>query len=393
MICNDFQKMLDNYENLSETERLQMTIHAGECKKCREDLDFLLAVINTAKRLPDIKAPEDFIDKLNARIDLENIQTRRKARSKRSFAFGWKKYGSVAACMLLAAVIGVNGKSLVSRMSGQNSGDGVITEEKIVSDGNSAPSAQTPAAINTPTASQLPAESSAPKADMAAIPSLTAPVYTPANTAKPANAASGAGTGNASSSAGVSKSVLTVTPSVTRAPSKPTAAPTVAPAENAATGEDVVKGFSIAEETPSPDTAAEPYTLAKGTYVTPDKNTRAAEQKANTNDLTAGEATSELALGLYTPIDKDGNPTEYAVVTEPIQGAAVSSSILVSSEDEEKVRSLMNKYVTGNYDAYYMTTEDKLNNMFEEMDREGINYENYIDNSGGRISFRLVIVS
>ena len=53
----------------------------------------------------------------------------------------------------------------------------------------------------------------------------------------------------------------------------------------------------------------------------------------------------------------------------------------------------MNKYVTGNYDAYYMTTEDKLNNMFEEMDREGINYENYIDNSGGRISFRLVIVS
>ncbi len=391
MICNDFQKMLDNYENLSETERLQMTVHAGECEKCREDLDFLLAVINTAKCLPDIKAPEDFIDKLNARIDLEDIQMRREARSKRSFAFGWKKYGSVAACMLLAAVIGVNGKSLVSRMSGQNTGDGVITEEKIVSDGSSAPSAQTPAAINTPAASQAPAESSAPKADIAAIPSLTAPVYTPASTPKPANTASGAS--NTSSSAGVSKSVLTVTPSVTRTPSKPTAAPTAAPAENTAASEDVIKGFSIAEETPSPDTAAEPYTLAKGTYVTPDKNTRATEQKVNTDDLTAGEATSELALGLYTPIDKDGNPTEYAVVAEPIQGAPVSSSILVSSEDEEKVRSLMNKYVTGNYDAYYMTTEDKLNNMFEEMDREGINYENYIDNSGGRISFRLVIVS
>lgn len=391
MICNDFQKMLDNYENLSETERLQMTVHAGECEKCREDLDFLLAVINTAKCLPDIKAPEDFIDKLNARIDLEDIQMRREARSKRSFAFGWKKYGSVAACMLLAAVIGVNGKSLVSRMSGQNTGDGVITEEKIVSDGSSAPSAQTPAAINTPAASQAPAESSAPKADIAAIPSLTAPVYTPASTPKPANTASGAS--NTSSSAGVSKSVLTVTPSVTRTPSKPTAAPTAAPAENTAASEDVIKGFSIAEETPSPDTAAEPYTLAKGTYVTPDKNTRATEQKVNTDDLTAGEATSELALGLYTPIDKDGNPTEYAVVAEPIQGAPVSSSILVSSEDEEKVRSLMNKYVTGNYDAYYMTTEDKLNNMFEEMDREGINYENYIDNSGGRISLRLVIVS
>ena len=391
MICNDFQKMLDNYENLSETERLQMTVHAGECEKCREDLDFLLAVINTAKCLPDIKAPEDFIDKLNARIDLEDIQMRREARSKRSFAFGWKKYGSVAACMLLAAVIGVNGKSLVSRMSGQNTGDGVITEEKIVSDGSSAPSAQTPAAINTPAASQAPAESSAPKADIAAIPSLTAPVYTPASTPKPANTASGAS--NTSSSAGVSKSVLTVTPSVTRTPSKPTAAPTAAPAENTAASEDVIKGFSIAEETPSPDTAAEPYTLAKGTYVTPDKNTRATEQKVNTDDLTAGEATSELALGLYTPIDKDGNPTEYAVVAEPIQGAPVSSSILVSSEDEEKVRSLMNKYVTGNYDAYYMTTEDKLNNMFEEMDREGINYENYIDNNGGRISFRLVIVS
>ena len=391
MICNDFQKMLDNYENLSETESLQMTVHAGECEKCREDLDFLLAVINTAKCLPDIKAPEDFIDKLNARIDLEDIQMRREARSKRSFAFGWKKYGSVAACMLLAAVIGVNGKSLVSRMSGQNTGDGVITEEKIVSDGSSAPSAQTPAAINTPAASQALAESSAPKADIAAIPSLTAPVYTPASTPKPANTASGAS--NTSSSAGVSKSVLTVTPSVTRTPSKPTAAPTAAPAENTAASEDVIKGFSIAEETPSPDTAAEPYTLAKGTYVTPDKNTRATEQKVNTDDLTAGEATSELALGLYTPIDKDGNPTEYAVVAEPIQGAPVSSSILVSSEDEEKVRSLMNKYVTGNYDAYYMTTEDKLNNMFEEMDREGINYENYIDNNGGRISFRLVIVS
>ena len=58
-------------------EKLMMAEHAAECKSCRDDMDFMLSIIGVIKGLPEIKAPDDFLDRLNARIDLEESKRKR----------------------------------------------------------------------------------------------------------------------------------------------------------------------------------------------------------------------------------------------------------------------------------------------------------------------------
>ena len=148
--------------------------------------------------------------------------------------------------------------------------------------------------------------------------------------------------------------------------------------------------------------AAEPYTLARERYSIPIESVpygssdseQETDNSANKSDGYAiSEEKASIALGKYTPIDANGNSTDYQVDVQDVSDVPAGSSILVSSEDEEKVRSLMGRYITGNYGIYYMTTEDKLNKMFEEMDKAGINYEKFMSNSSERVSFKLVVVS
>ena len=55
MDCEKFRDMLDNYENLTEEERLMLTKHTTECAECRAELDFMNAILKVTKSLPEIK--------------------------------------------------------------------------------------------------------------------------------------------------------------------------------------------------------------------------------------------------------------------------------------------------------------------------------------------------
>lgn len=391
MVCEEFEHMLDNYESLTDKEKLMMAEHAAECKSCRDDMDFMLSIIGVTKALPEIKAPDDFLDRLNVRIDLEEIKGKRKRRLHRLVMTDWKRYSAAAACLLLAAVVGVNGNMLVSRMSGN--GSGVITEERVTSDDSNRnneseyelTSEQDNIAEPVSDASLMPLPSSPPeKTEQLTVPQITAQ---PKKESVPAQ--------------NNRRAVPAVNPA-TDAPvytQRPIAAQPKR--ENDA---DFVSGFELAKETPVPEDNAvtpEPYTLARENYRIPIESVPYGETASidENNEISTVDGYSlaknkaEIALGMYTPIDKDGNPTDYPVEPKKVSDVPSGSSILVSSEDEGKVRSLMDRYITGNYGIYYMTTEDKLNRLFEEMDKAGINYEKFISSSTEKISFKLVVVS
>ena len=399
MQCDEFREHLDNYESLTDSEKHTLEDHAKECESCREELEFMLSVISVTKNLPEIKAPDDFIERLNERIDRED--RKQIVGRYRTIKFEWKRYGSVAACLLLAAVVGVNGRNIVSDMT--DTKGGVISESTVTADSvhndvqtaDNTVTAQTTDSTRETEADNATAHTPA-LAKENTMPEIKSSVPSVHNREFESNIAQRQTSGGANI-----KSSAENTPSAYNAPavrteqpsggdvSDKTAAETAAPQQQAAVTE-------------TDSNAAEPYTLARERYSIPIESvpygSSDPEQKTdNSANKSDGYAISEekasIALGKYTPIDANGNSTDYQVDVQDVSDVPAGSSILVSSEDEEKVRSLMGRYITGNYGIYYMTTEDKLNKMFEEMDKAGINYEKFMSNSSERVSFKLVVVS
>ena len=145
MNCDKFNECLDNYENLSDETKQKMDKHALECANCKSELEFMRSIISTAKSLPDINVPVDFMEKLNVRIDEEEKKKARITRRvMRNVRRNWKQYTAAAACFALVAVVTANSNMFVDKMNGND--DGVIQEETVVtdSDGNTAVSTTAP---------------------------------------------------------------------------------------------------------------------------------------------------------------------------------------------------------------------------------------------------------
>ena len=162
MDCESFGKYLDNYENLTEQEKSDMSEHAAKCEECRAELDFFLSMISTVKSLPKAEPPSDFMDKLNARLDAED----KRVVSASGIVGHLRRYGmqyaAAAACLALVAVITANRSLLTGQMD--NVPDGVIREETTVSDGSAHSGQSTPvpsAATPSPTAADNSAQPSA----------------------------------------------------------------------------------------------------------------------------------------------------------------------------------------------------------------------------------------
>ena len=134
MDCESFGKYLDNYESLTEKEKSDMDEHAANCEECRAELDFFLSMIATAKSLPKIEPPSDFMDKLNARLDAEDKRVVSASGIIGHFRRYGTRYAAAAACLALVAVITANRSLLTGKMD--TAPDGVIREETTVSDGS-----------------------------------------------------------------------------------------------------------------------------------------------------------------------------------------------------------------------------------------------------------------
>ena len=100
MDCKEFESLIDAYleDELTRDKKEAFTAHISSCESCRQALAFAESVKNTLSALPPIDVPADFTEKLHTRLEAE------KKRS--SFPRLAKRYGTVAACLILAAVIG-----------------------------------------------------------------------------------------------------------------------------------------------------------------------------------------------------------------------------------------------------------------------------------------------
>lgn len=356
MDCGKFKEYLDNFENLTEEQKLEMNEHAALCEECADELDFMMSIIETTKSLPDISVPPDFAAKLNARIDAEerkNMTLLRRAAL--NIKQNRNRYAAVAACFALVAVLTANGANLINKMNGSDDG-GVITDETVVT--NAGDSVPQPSEVSVPAIEVK--EENNNQIDTVPAPS----VYSVKTDGK-------------------SKAVSTVQPKTAVAAvasSKPQRAVSVATAEPAVKTYEPV----IANEEPV-GLNNEDVKSVRGEYTLPTDSpaSEPAVQSENVPGNYSLARSGDIAHGRYYRLDKDGNPIED-------ETPKAVGSIIISSDDADKAMDVILEYSYADGD-FYMTDSDHLYLMLIELTQMGVDYSNYTPGYQGDITFKLVI--
>lgn len=360
MTCKEFCEMLDNYANLTDDERVAMAEHAESCAVCREELNFMLEIIDQLNALPKLQPPADFIGKLNERIDIEaNSKKRRVLEFIKS---NYKYCSTAAACLLLAVVVGINGKPIIDIMVNTPSETPVDPVSNI---------AETVHPTETP--DEIVAD--VPKT---ADETYTANAATPAEQTQPAATTrrTAQRTNTARNSAAVREAV---TPKIE---SVPTSNIEVAKQNNE------TADITSQSETAEADNAAGAYRIAKGNYRMPSDS----EMSGGEPDMQSLEDKSRSVS-----IDKNADMAiahgRYYIVANDIKVSMDDNEIGLSGDDAQRAIEVIEQYTDVQDADYYVINSENVSQMLEHMDREGIDYHNRVDENPNKdmISFKLVI--
>lgn len=100
MDCKECRALIDAYldDELTRDVKEQFTAHISSCDACKEELAFAEGVKNTLSSLPEIEVPADFTEKLSVRLKAE--------KKHKPFVRYAARYGALAACIILAVVLG-----------------------------------------------------------------------------------------------------------------------------------------------------------------------------------------------------------------------------------------------------------------------------------------------
>ncbi len=417
MTCEKFAEMLDNYESLSDEERALMSEHAAQCEECGHELDFMRSVINSVRTLPELKVPDDFLEKLNARIDAEGL-TAKRGGIVGHMRYNWQKYSAAAACLLIAAVIGANYDMLTDRMNGNDSG--VISEVTAVSSpaprstGNAAPAGTTKASplddgtVVGDVAGRISPEASSKSdektdSDTSTVrPNVRESGFV--NSTDTENAKSAGGTDVSRRAAGSSQSGESGTGSVQ-------SRSVIAQAENTpsySNPQPVTEAESEARQTSAPaseqieeaEEKGDEYqtmTLPRGVYVESRGAGRAVPEPENTEDepnpyeiSEASETDGYAAVsGEYTE-DDDGGADE-----DDDDGLGYelnqSNMIAVRGEDFAMALDVISQYASDCYSNYFMVTSGNIDAMLAALDEAGVYYHDNIAVDTDKITFRISI--
>ena len=393
MNCEKFADMLDNYACLSDAELQELEEHAAVCESCADDLAFMRSILGTAKSLPPIEPPVDFLDSVNSRLDAELAKEAPVKRLVRRSVPFVSRYGAVAACVALSVAVGVNAGMLTSRMN--NDGTGVISEETTTADSNDGTDSGIPA-VNDEV---IPA-------DEDAIPAPAEPII-------------GSDLGKVSSPA------LSVTSEPSKDGSKGT---------SAATRNGTVRTASVPKKSQAPIATSQPLAQRNGsvnsttpvlpaasvsevisTHNTSEPQSQIAETKAPTLEPTAtpdsepGAASAsymmesrmitvsdEYAVAPTETEQPEDTDSDYTIAhvdnTQSRTYAALNSTVSIKAADSERVKELIDVFVYEVYGKYYAISSQDMNGLLGQFDREGIWYEANVTESNGRISFKLIIL-
>ncbi|MCD8391375.1 MAG: hypothetical protein LUD03_06010 [Firmicutes bacterium] len=378
MNCDKFSKMLDNYENLTEDEKSAMLAHSRECEKCEQELNFMLSVKNTLRTLPKIEVPADFIDKLNERIDREEaVMTRRESFS-RHMKNNWQRYSAFAASLALAAVIGVNGKSMIDIINGSD--DGVISQTASVS---ASPEDETAVQSENAVVSESDGASSAYS------PNVVLPPALQNHRARAAASESGASSDAASAatdtinsveeSAEISVQTQTAADTAaaeteTRAAEvESTAAPQAASqtaAPQAATSAPDTAAVYTAEETPAANDGGYVISDDAGTetYAYVGDSEASTKARSSSSYSVSGEAYSE---DVHIPID---------------------GILTINSSNYETAITVIAKYVLRVYNECYVINGTQFNSMLDELRGKDVSFDSSVIQNSDTVSFKIIVV-
>ena len=330
MDCDMFLNMLDNYDNLSELEKEQLSNHAKECESCRRELEFLESVIATTKTLPKLEVGEDFLKDLNLRIDKEDIKLNRHTRH---FKRNWQKYSAVAASLVLVAVIGANSDMFVDKMG--NNDSGVIDEVATTV----APKSETVALPATETPKNEPSKSENAEKTEKTVQTQNADTKTEAVTVR--ENAVPAVSGN--SQRNVQRA--TATPKSTAAA---TLKPTAKPAQ---------------EEMPS--------------YTSEPVATDEPQNDDNGYSLTTDAPVGQYAMGEDYSISSSGTMYEIGIMT-------------VNSKQDDRAMGILIECINGSVGDCYTINASDLGTLEARLTNAGVEFDAYMPEHDGIITFKIV---
>lgn len=369
MDCEHFARNLDNYEDLTEDERLEMTQHAAECESCGRELDFMLSIIETAKSLPKVELPPDFMDKLNVRIDAEERKRRGMAsRIRANVVKNWRQYTTAAACLALVAVITSNGMGLVSKMP--------ISDNNVVYNNETQPQNDMSPVI-TPEVKEVNVSENREKRDN----SDTDSVFSDGNAPD-----------KALSNDPVKKPVR-VASSDTKTYSvrvTPKAAVSALKEDNIKAESDEPLSENMQPEYPGEDTSAMEANIAVANLSDNENGIVAfsnePEEGINVNGRSIQDDYSianggELMIAKYEP-PQDG---------EDADSKKAIGKIKISSKDIDEAMDVIMQHAHDVKGDYYTTDSANLSLMLSSLIQKGVNYTNYTPAYEGNIQFQLVI--
>jgi hypothetical protein len=434
MNCNEFADMLDSYASLSEDEMRAVEEHTLHCDKCKEELEFMRSMIDTTSSLPPIEPPEDFLDKLNARLDKEIEQESKLTRFVRRSRPYIGRYGAVAACFAVAVAVGVNADMLVSRMN--NSDDGVISRTTTSVEGTE--TSDMPEDIKTEKSSDKTDDVQAETAvtsiiptfgDMAEAQSRTADISSgtvgagtsQTFTAQPNNADNGKSSVSAQSAKtpastvkqGTAAGTASAAGSSTETAATPVPVPQLSTVTPSASYNSGSASAEVREEAQLQDnnsslvsgsSASVSYSAAN--EITDNKEAdvstsyiraRIAEEPDEYAVVYASEEPDEYAdAQISDGLDINGPASDYTIVQGSVQNETayavpLSSTLAIKSKDADRAKEVIDVFVAGVYGNYYMITSGDMNNLLSQLGREGIWYDANINESGDKISFKLLI--
>ncbi len=98
--CEECQSLIDLYidDELTREQKQRFMSHISSCSECRKALDFAENVKATLANLPELEIPDDFNLKLKNKLKNESVK-------KKGFGTYGVRYGSLAACLVLAIAI------------------------------------------------------------------------------------------------------------------------------------------------------------------------------------------------------------------------------------------------------------------------------------------------
>ncbi|MBQ7976243.1 MAG: zf-HC2 domain-containing protein [Clostridia bacterium] len=339
------------YDECTDEEMKLFKQHIETCEKCREEYELSCSVKNAMVSMNNITPPADFSKLVNERLDRELAAPAKP----RLLKAGYRRYSAVAACLVLAAVLGTQDIEVSEPVIETST----LTGQSL----QAVPDKETEAAP-TPVPVQAPAEAestkmpvSPEKATVSTASTKNTPVATPAVTVSTPAAAEPVQTEPVKS-----EDVYSKIPSHLN------------PKNQMVLASSVEKTYEISGISPKDIPQRERDLAAEFALL----------ETTSSGAIVANSATIASMEGVQFRISHSSStPKDYGIG---------SGSLFISSTDKDIVDELLTKYISVTDKDCYFFTSDNFDLFIKEMNSHGISYqERLVSTNGSNVAVKLIV--